>query len=223
MCAAVSLTLESITISVFNWVYWEFLPLASAASAMVISQTSCMFAYFFALVLLREPPSLVRFALVLLCFGGVCVMAYGDSARFRGGEGSSSAEGGSGSAADSGEGEGSMEGDLLLLIPAAFNALYAVEWKRLVPGVEARDSLVGLGLLAFWHLVFWVWGFFLLNALGWEVFELPDRHQTVALAINAVFCTAGNFFFVSGAQCKPASCLLTQTTSTSSRLTCARR
>ena len=77
-----------------------------------------------------------------------------------------------------------MEGDLLLLIPAAFNALYAVEWKRLVPGVEARDSLVGLGLLAFWHLVFWVWGFFLLNALGWEVFELCRKMFLVGVLVS---------------------------------------
>ena len=32
------------------------------------------------------------------------------------------------------------EGDLLLLIPAACNAFYAVEWKRLVPSTKARAS-----------------------------------------------------------------------------------
>ena len=43
---------------------------------------------------------------------------------------------------------------------------YAVEWKRLVPGTQARDSLVGLGMLAVWHLVFWVWGIWITAALG---------------------------------------------------------
>ena len=43
---------------------------------------------------------------------------------------------------------------------------YAVEWKRLVPGTQARDSLVGLGMLAVWHLVFWIWGIWITAALG---------------------------------------------------------
>ena len=91
---------------------------------------------------------------MLLCVAGVCILTYGDT-RHRHEAISSSASSSfddalalvddySGSAAGS-EGEGSMLGDIILIIPSAFNALYAVEWKRLVPGTHARDSLVGLG------------------------------------------------------------------------------
>ena len=139
--------------------------------------------------------------LVLLCVAGVCVLTYGDSSRFHhhpSATGSGSGSDDDGSAASGPRNPGSMLGDLLLIIPNAFNALYAVEWKRLVPGVQARDSLVGLGLLAAWHWVFWIWGMALLNLLhahgvSWaEEFVLPDHEQAVALAINAGFATAGN-------------------------------
>ena len=68
----------------------------------------------------------------------------------------------------------------------------AVEWKRLVPGVEARDSLVGLGLLAAWHIVFWIWGipitqYFEVDGPGsiW-----PDEEQLGALMANAAIAGA---------------------------------
>ena len=68
----------------------------------------------------------------------------------------------------------------------------AVEWKRLVPGVEARDSLVGLGLLAAWHIFFWVWGipitqYFEVDGPGsiW-----PDEEQLGALMANAAIAGA---------------------------------
>jgi uncharacterized membrane protein YgcG len=190
----------------FNYGYWSWLPLASASSAQTISQSQCIFAVLFATVILKEPSGAIRWLLVLLCVAGVCVLTYGDSSRFHhhhdgssdGGDSSGSADDGS-SGGGGAAGAGSMLGDLLLIIPSAFNALYAVEWKRLVPGAQTRDSLVGLGLLAAWHLVFWVWGMALLNWLhhsygvGWaEPFELPDREQAVALGINAALATASN-------------------------------
>ena len=84
----------------------------------------------------------------------------------------------------------------LLLVPAAWNAVYSVEWKRLVPGTDARDSLVGLGMLAAWHLVVWVWGLPLLSLLGWETFEWPSPSQAKALALNAALASFGNFCFM---------------------------
>lgn len=134
----------------FNYGYWSWLPLASAASAQTISQSQCIFAVLFAGIILKEPVPALRVLLVLLCVVGVCVLTYGDIRRrdsrstVAGSAGSSAEIDGSGST-NSSEREGSMLGDILLIIPSAFNALYAVEWKRLVPGVQARDSLVGLG------------------------------------------------------------------------------
>ena len=134
----------------FNYAYWSWLPLASASSAQTISQSQCIFAVIFAAAILKEPVPVLRVVLVLLCVAGVCVLTYGDM-RYRhsdtGGstsDNSTPSEGGSGSDSE-GDGEGSMLGDILLIIPNAFNALYAVEWKRLVPGARTRDSLAGLG------------------------------------------------------------------------------
>ena len=56
-----------------------------------------------------------------------------------------------------------------------FVCSYAVEWKRLVPGTDARDSLVGLGMLAAWHLVFWSWGIWITAALGIDGTVCPPR------------------------------------------------
>jgi drug/metabolite transporter (DMT)-like permease len=135
----------------FNYAFWSWLPLVSTSSAQSISQSQCIFVYFFSVLILGERLSAVKFLLVAVCFAGVLLLTYGDS------EGDGSADG---SADGSGNGApkskiGPVLGDFLILVPSACNALYAVEWKRLVPGVKARDSLVGLGLLAAWHLVFW--------------------------------------------------------------------
>ena len=89
-----------------------------------------------------------------------------------------------------------MLGDVLLLMPAFASAVYVCEWKRLVPGTDARDSLVGLGMLACWHLVFWVGGIPIISLLGWETFELPTPPQVMALAANAAMATLGNFCFM---------------------------
>ena len=161
----------------FNWAFWSWLPLTSPSSAQVVGQTSCVFVYLLSVAVLHEPPSAVRFALVIVCFLGVIVLANGDD---HGGQ----------------EDEGSMLGDALLLVPAAWNAVYSVEWKRLVPGTDARDSLVGLGMLAAWHLVVWVWGLPLLSLLGWETFEWPSPSQAKALALNAALASFGNFCFM---------------------------
>ena len=185
----------------FNYGFWSWLHLASPSSAQTISQSQCIFVFVFSVIVLKEPFSGVRMLLVSCCVAGVCVLTYGDSDRFhhQPAHGSSSSDDNGSASSDSNP--GSMMGDLLLIIPNAFNAFYAVrfftvfhctfptifatffhhifhhfvtfsiifssqvEWKRLVPGVQARDSLVGLGLLAAWHWVFWIWGMALLNLL----------------------------------------------------------
>ena len=87
---------------------------------------------------------------VLLCVAGVCVLTYGDMRYSHSDTGGSTSDNSATSDSGSGnvsgnDGQGSMLGDVLLIIPNAFNALYAVEWKRLVPGARAQDSLAGLG------------------------------------------------------------------------------
>jgi drug/metabolite transporter (DMT)-like permease len=136
-----------------NYAYWSWLPFASPSSAQTISQSQCIFAVILTGIILKEPIPLLRGLLVLLCVAGVCILTYGDMRYRRGGAAGSASSvddvdlhsTGSGSAGDK-EQEGSMLGDLLLIVPNAFTALYAVEWKRLVPGTQARDSLLGLGM-----------------------------------------------------------------------------
>lgn len=122
--------------------YWSWLPLASVSSSQTISQSQCIFVFIFSVVILEQPFSAIKLVLVLLCVVGVGVLTYGDDSHGHDAGGSAS-DGGSASGDPSKT--GSMRGDLLLLLPSICNALYAVEWKRLVPGVDARDSLVGLG------------------------------------------------------------------------------
>ena len=134
----------------FNYAYWSWLPLASASSAQTISQSQCIFAVIFAAVILKEPVPVLRVVLVLLCVAGVCVLTYGDMRYSHSDTGGSTSDNSATSDSGSGnvsgnDGQGSMLGDVLLIIPNAFNALYAVEWKRLVPGARTRDSLAGLG------------------------------------------------------------------------------
>jgi drug/metabolite transporter (DMT)-like permease len=134
-----------------NYAYWSWLPFTSPSSAQTLAQSQCIFAVLFAGAILKEPIPLLRGLLVLLCVAGVCILTYGDMRHHHGGTGGSASSSvdlysaGSGSDGDS-EQNGSMLGDVLLIIPNAFSALYAVEWKRLVPGAQARDSLLGLGM-----------------------------------------------------------------------------
>jgi solute carrier family 35 protein F3/4 len=171
----------------FNYAYWSWLPLVSTSSAMTINQSQCIFVFVFSVLVLKEPFSAVRLVLCLLCFSGVLVLAYGDAKT----EDSS----------DSSDGkQGTWQGDLMLLFPSACNALYAVEWKRLVPGGEMRDSLVGLGSLAVWHLVLYSWGIPLTQYLGWDGPGgiMPVGDQWGALFANAGIAACFNFFFMMG-------------------------
>ena len=122
----------------FNYAYWSWLPLASASSAQTIGQSQCIFVFFFSVVILDQPFSVIKLVLCVLCVSGVTVLTFGDRAQPTNGSDGSGSE-----SAEPSE-TGSMSGDLLLLLPSICNALYAVEWKRLVPGTDARDSLVGL-------------------------------------------------------------------------------
>ena len=121
---------------IFNYGYWSWLPLVSTSSAQSISQSQCIFVYIFSIFILHEKPSLIKFLLVLLCVAGVCVLTYGDGTGHTA-DGSSS---GSSAAADPTR-TGSVLGDLLILLPSACNAFFAVEWKRLVPGTQARVAV----------------------------------------------------------------------------------
>ena len=69
-----------------------------------------------------------------------------------------------------------------------------------MPGTDARDSLVGLGLLAGWHLVFWVWGIPLTDHYGLDGpgGMFPDGEQLQALAANAAIAACFNFCFMMG-------------------------
>lgn len=75
-----------------------------------------------------------------------------------------------------------------------------MEWKRLVPGVQARDSLVGLGMLAAWHLVFWIWGIWITAVLGIDGTGqlVPSVEQLHALVANAAIAACFNFCFMMG-------------------------
>eukprot|EP01043_Picozoa_sp_COSAG02_P055960 COSAG02_NODE_6565_length_3492_cov_1.855585_6_plen_115_part_00 len=107
--------------------YWSWLPLASVSSSQTIAQSQCIFVFFFSVVILGEPFSVYKLLLVLLCVVGVAIMTYGDddagSHNESGGSGSSSeSAGGSNGGSDSSK-TGSVQGDLLLLIPSVCNAL----------------------------------------------------------------------------------------------------
>ena len=95
------------------------------SSAQTIGQSQCIFVFFFSVVILGEPFSVHKLLLVLLCVVGVAIMTYGDG-------GSHEESGGSGSSSESAEGSnggsdpsktGSVQGDLLLLLPSVCNAL----------------------------------------------------------------------------------------------------
>ncbi len=95
------------------------------SSAQTIGQSQCVFVFFFSVVILGEPFSVPKLLLVLFCVVGVAIMTYGDNGSHddNSGSGSSSQSAGSSNSGSDPSKTGSVQGDLLLLLPSVCNAL----------------------------------------------------------------------------------------------------
>ena len=68
-------------------------------------------------------------------------------------------------------------------------ACYMVFLRRKVPSEEKMDLTMFFGFVGLFNtLILWP-GFFILDVIGWEEFELPDKRQFGFMLVNGLIGT----------------------------------
>ncbi|KAL6076965.1 EamA domain-containing protein, variant 2 [Balamuthia mandrillaris] len=136
------LALAAIPLTVFWWLanycYTLSLPLTSVASILSIEQASTIFVYILSVIFLREKITLIKVMAVVVCIGGVVLIAFGDD------EGSKHDSSSSSSASSSETKQKPLLGDIIVVFSAIGGACYMVFYKR----VLCSGGGGGLGLPA---------------------------------------------------------------------------
>jgi solute carrier family 35, member F5 len=151
-----------------NWTFNESLSRTSVSSNTILSSTSGLFTFFFALCILRDRFSWQKLSGVGITFAGIAFIASAD---------------------ESGGGQSTLIGDALALASAVFYGLYTIFLRWRIPDEERIHmpmffAFVGcLNVLLFWPI------FCILDWFGLESFELPSSTVLMWLLLNGIIGT----------------------------------
>mmetsp|Transcript_1461 Transcript_1461/g.3263 ORF Transcript_1461/g.3263 Transcript_1461/m.3263 type:complete len:409 (-) Transcript_1461:53-1279(-) len=140
----------------------------SVASNTIVSSTSSLFTLILSILFLKEAPTLLKFACVLLSFGGVTLVTEND-----------------GSSHD----HTSMVGDLLALAGAVLFGCYSVLLKRLIPDETLVNMPMFFGFLGLINGVLCIPLLALFHFTGWERFEPAPLSVFGFLTLNGLIGT----------------------------------
>ena len=151
--------------------YYFCLSLTTVSSSIILSNTASMFVFVFSLCILRIQFSLIKMIAMMVCVGGVIMIAYMDE--------------------ENSEGKDMVLGDILGVGSAMLLGLYCVLLSKMVPA-KLEQSISFINVLAFVGILNMVTFWPLLLVFHWtgvEQFELPKNEVWGYLAINIVVGT----------------------------------
>ncbi|KAL6076964.1 EamA domain-containing protein [Balamuthia mandrillaris] len=184
------LALAAIPLTVFWWLanycYTLSLPLTSVASILSIEQASTIFVYILSVIFLREKITLIKVMAVVVCIGGVVLIAFGDD------EGSKHDSSSSSSASSSETKQKPLLGDIIVVFSAIGGACYMVFYKRVLcsgggGGLGLPAVNVLLGCVGLCNALFAWPGLIIVNYTGWEPFVLPTSASIVRAVLAKAF------------------------------------
>ncbi|KEG12183.1 solute carrier family 35, member F5 [Trypanosoma grayi] len=152
-----------------NYLFNLSLSRTSIASNTVLSSTSSIWTLLLSFLLLGQRITVIKLGAVVLCVGGSVMIAFAD-----------------GKSALEGEG---VSGDILAVVSAMFYALYTSVLKWFLPDDERFYMGMTFGMVGVINLVC-LWPFLpVLNAIEFELFQLPTPQQFWPLVLNTLIGT----------------------------------
>jgi hypothetical protein len=173
-------------ISFFSgWIWYVSLPLTSVAANTTIYQSASVFVYLLSIPLLNEPVTTKNAVAVVVSLLGVGLIAFAPK----------------GSEATGGH-KSTVMGYVFTFVTTILYSIWEVTFKVLGPEEEddalVEDSCLIFGLCGVANILL-VWpGLFVVDAVGYETFQLPPHDTLTILIINGFMDAVFNVLLVLG-------------------------
>ncbi|EFA81910.1 hypothetical protein PPL_05142 [Heterostelium album PN500] len=150
-----------------NYTYNISLDITSVSSNTILSSLSGVFSLFISIFLKVDKFSIEKLLSTLISLSGIVLVSYSDIS--------------------SENGHDTVIGDLLAVVGAFLYGFYCTMIKKLVISEDLLPMPMMFGFVGLINLLILWPGFLILNAIGFETFELPNIRVFLFLLFNGVF------------------------------------
>jgi len=153
-----------------NYLYAIGLPLTNLPSVLSLEQTTTVLVFILSILVLKEKPTILKVLSVVVCVGGVVVIAFSDNNTFHGGIG-----------------KRALMGDVFIILSTIASATFMVFQKKFLFELSRVAVNIFLSMIGLCNAIFFSIGLVIVHFTGFEVVSFPSSSMGLTLLfVNAL-------------------------------------